>query len=198
MVKSTGLILVRNAAYLGHNLVPMVVLMAPFMAILIQLVANYGYQPAKVGDVELLTATFEKSLSVPITDVRLDLPAGVVLEAPPVRTSDRQVGWRLRAEGAGDPALTVTAGDERLVKPWTVGGDHKKIPVLRTKAWWEALLYPGEDMVPSDSSFYELRMHIPPRELPYLPDGELGVLTIYMVLSLAAGFALKDVFGVTL
>ena len=36
------------------------------------------------------------------------------------------------------------------------------------------------------------------RTLPYLPDGELGILLWAMVLSMFAGVALKGVFGVTL
>jgi hypothetical protein len=36
------------------------------------------------------------------------------------------------------------------------------------------------------------------RALAYLPDGEFGILMWFFVVSLAAGFALKDLFGVTL
>ena len=41
-------------------------------------------------------------------------------------------------------------------------------------------------------------MKIHTRALPYFPDGEFGILVWFLVLSLAAGFALKDLFGVTL
>jgi hypothetical protein len=36
------------------------------------------------------------------------------------------------------------------------------------------------------------------RELRFFPDGEGGILGWFFVLSLVAGFALKDVVGVTL
>jgi hypothetical protein len=36
------------------------------------------------------------------------------------------------------------------------------------------------------------------RPLAFLPDGELGILMWTLLLSVAAGFALKGVFGVTL
>jgi hypothetical protein len=36
------------------------------------------------------------------------------------------------------------------------------------------------------------------RPLRFLPDGELGILIWAMVLSMVAGVALKDFFGVTL
>ena len=122
---------------------------------------------------------------------------GVALDAPPVRTPDGEVFWRLRAETAGDHVLTLRAGDAVLEKGWAVGGKARKVPIKRTKSW-DALLYPGEAGIDSSSPFYTVALHYPERRLPWLPDGELGVLLWFFALSLVAGFALKDVFGVTL
>ena len=51
---STGKILLRNALYLGHNLLPMAVMLVPMLAVLTQLEANYAFAPSAVGTVELL------------------------------------------------------------------------------------------------------------------------------------------------
>jgi hypothetical protein len=68
---------------------------------------------------------------------------------------------------------------------------------MRTKSW-EALLYPAEAGMPSDSPLYSVDLTYPERRLAFFPDGEGGILIWFFVASLAAGFALKNRFGVTL
>src|SRR5215471_269377 len=53
VLTSTGRALGQNLLYLGHNIVPMLVMFVPMMAMLVQLVAHYAYAPVPVGAVEL-------------------------------------------------------------------------------------------------------------------------------------------------
>ncbi len=197
VLKSTGKILVKNVIYVSHNLTPMAVMLIPMVAIMVQLVAHYGYEPSKAGDVELLQVRLDPVASVSTRDVSLSLPEGVALEAPMVRTADGRVFWRLRAEKTGDHVLQVKVGDETFDKGWAVGGDLRKVPVKRLRNW-EALLYPGEAAIPAGAPLLSIELASNTRPLDYLPDGEGGILIWTMVLSLLAGIALKDAFGVTL
>jgi hypothetical protein len=194
---STGKIVLRNALYLGHNLLPMAVMLVPMLAVLAQLEANYAFDPAPVGSVELLEVKLDPKQGVSPREVRLELPPGVALDAPPVRTADGEAFWRLRAETAGDHVLSLRVGDETLTKTWSVGGEPRKVPVMRTKSW-EAFLYPGEAALPRSSAVHTVSLPYPERDLGALPGGELGILATFFGLSLVAGFALKGVFGVTL
>jgi len=199
VIVSTGKILAKNALYIGHNVVPMIVMIVPMMAIAIQLVANYALDPVDPGTVQVLEVKLDlEQTDASTREVALDLPAGIALEAPPVRTKDA-VFWRIRADEAGDHTLSIRVGDEVVEKGLAVGGDHRKVPVMRTKSW-DMLLYPGEDGLPGGSPVYEVRLGTPypTRDLGWLPGGEMGILMSFLVLSLAAGFALKAVFGVTL
>jgi hypothetical protein len=195
---STAKILLKNLLYLGHNMLPMVVMIVPMMAILIQLVAVYGLDPIEPGTTQLLKAKLDPAhSSVPATQVRLDLPPGIVLDAPPVRTADGEIAWRLTMAEPGDHTVTLHVGGAEIRKQLAVGGERRKIPALRTKSW-EGLLYPGEDMLPSDSPVSEIRTAYPTRDLGWMPGGEGGILLTFFVLSIAAGLALKGVFNVTL
>jgi hypothetical protein len=194
---STGKILLRNVVYLGHNLLPMVVVLAPMLAVLTQLEANYAFAPGRVGSVELLRVEVDAKAGVAPREVRLELPAGVVLDAPPVRTPDGEVFWRLRAEAEGDHVLSLRMGEQTITKTWAIGGAHRKVPVKRTKSW-DALLYPGEPALPADSPLRTVSLAYPERDLGLLPGGELGILALFFGVSLVAGFALKGRFGVTL
>jgi hypothetical protein len=194
---STVKIVLRNALYLGHNLLPMAVMLVPMLAVLAQLEANYAFAPAPVGAVELLEVKLDPKQASPPRELRLELPPGVALDAPPVRTADGEAFWRLRAEAPGDHVLALHVGDETVTKTWSVGGAPRKVPVLRTKSW-EAFLYPGEAPLPRSSAVETVSLPHPERDLGALPGGELGILATFFGVSLLAGFALKGVFGVTL
>ena len=194
---STGKIFLRNGIYLAHNLLPLLVLLLPMLAVLAQLEANYAFAPAPVGSVQLLVARMDEKDTGAAREVRLELPAGVVLDAPPVRTPDGEIFWRLRAEAPGDHVLSLMVDGETITKRWAVGGEPRKVPLLRTKSW-EAFLYPGEPALARSSPLETVSLVYPEREIDLLPDGELGILATFFAVSLLAGFALKGPFGVTL
>ncbi len=195
---STARAMGQNLLYLGHNLLPMVVMFVPMMAVLVQLVAHYALAPVPPGSVELLTVRLDPAVTrLRATELRLDLPDGVVLDAPPVRTPDGEVVWRVRAVTEGDYTLRIHAGDQVIDKGLAVGGAPRKVPVMRTKSWL-GFLYPGESAMPSGSPLYSVDLPYPDRPLAFFPDGESGILLWFLVASLAAGFALKGPFGVTL
>lgn len=193
---STAKALGQNALYLAHNLLPMLVMFVPMMALVVQLVSHYALDPVPLGSVELLNVKLDPAMKTKPTDVRLELPDGVALDAPPVRTPDGEVVWRLRAETEGDHVLRILVGEQVLEKKLAVGGAPRKVPVMRTKSW-EQLLYPAEGAIPSESPLYSVDLHYPDRPLYFFPDGEGGILLWFFVASLAAGIALKNRFGVT-
>jgi hypothetical protein len=195
---STLKIIAKNALYIGHNLMPMVVMFVPMMTILFQLEATYAFAPVPVGTVDLLRVKLDpEHAAVPATAVTLELPPGLVLDAPPVRTAGGEIAWRLRAEAPGDHVVTLKVGDQAVTKRIAVGGDQRRVPVLRTKSW-EGFLYPGEEALPGDSPVESIRWDYPERDLGWFPGGEGGILAAFFVLSIAAGLALKGLFGVTL
>jgi len=204
VLASCGKVLFRNGAYLGHNLLPMLVIFPPLMAVLCQLEARYAHDPIPTGSVKLLTVDLDQdhpdvatSASGLADTVKLVLPDEIELDAPPVHTADGRVAWRLRIKEAGDFVLRLHVGDEVVEKGLAVGGPARKVPVLRTKGW-EGFLYPGEPALRNDSQVYRISLPYPERKLAGLPDGELGILATFFGLSLLSGFALKDLFGVTL
>ena len=197
VLRSTGMIVLKNFVYLGNHMLPMVIMLGPFVVILAQLVANYAYDPSPPGAVELLHVQLDPDAGVSPRDATLGLPDGVVLDAPPVATADHQVFWRLRAEQPGDHVLRVSIDGTEYEKGWAVGGDARKVPLRRLRGL-EAILYPGEPALPGDGPVLAIELGMHPRTLGPLPAGELGIVLWTFVISLGAGFAVKGVFGVTL
>jgi hypothetical protein len=197
VLRSTGQILVKNFVYLGNHMVPMLIMLGPFVVILAQLVANYAYDPSPPGAVELLHVRLDPEAGVSGRDASLALPDGVALDAAPVATADHQVFWRLRAEQPGDHVLRVSIAGAEYEKGWAVGGNARKVPLRRLRGL-EAILYPSEPALPADGPVLAIELGVHPRALGPLPAGELGIVLWTFVLSLVAGFAVKGVFGVTL
>jgi len=197
VLRSTGMILLKNFVYLGNHMLPMVIMLGPFVVILAQLVANYAYDPAPAGAVELLHVQLDPEAKVAAREATLALPDGVALDAPPVATADHQVFWRLRADAPGDHVLRVKVAGTVYEKGWAVGGGARKVPLRRLRGL-EAILYPGEPALPADGPVLAIELGVHPRALGPLPAGELGIVLWTFGLSLIAGFAVKGVFGVTL
>ena len=191
---STAKALGQNMLYLGFNIFPMVVMFLPMTAVLVQIVSNYAYSPVPVGEPVLVEVQMADKAAA--AAVSLTAPEGVTVEAGPVSSPDGFAAWRVRAP-AGDYSLSLASGSETETKGLAVGGEPRKLPIMRTNTW-EAFLYPGEEALSGDSAFETIRIRYPDRDLPLFPNGESGILGWYFVFSLAAGFALKDRFGVTL
>lgn len=196
VLKSTGNILVKNTWYVSQSLLPMAVMIVPMVLIMVQLVSHYAYAPAPKGSVELLRLTLDPEAGVSPRDVSLELPPGVALDAPVVRTADGRVFWRLRAQQEGDHLLRVKVGAETFEKAWAVGGGPRKVSSKRVRGW-EALLYPAEPVIPAGAPVLALELDTGTRSLGWFPDGEFGILMWTLVWSLVAGFALRGAFGVT-
>lgn len=193
---STARTLGQNLLYLGFNIVPMIVMFIPMTAVLVQIVSNYAYSPLRPHESVLIEVQLsERSAAAPV-GIALTAPAEVVVEAGPISTADGFVAWRISAP-EGDYSLSLTAQGETQEKGLAVGGQPRKLPIMRTSTW-EAFLYPGEAALSGDSVFETIRVRYPDRDLPVFPNGEGGLLVWFFVFSLGAGFALKDRFGVTL
>lgn len=197
VLKSTGQGLAQNARYLGYNVLPMLVMFVPMTIILVQIVANYAYDPLQRGDVQLLEVALAPGAGVRPREVSASFPDAVAVQAGPLRTPDGRVFWRLEMLEDGDHTIAIRAGDETEEKAVTVGDGPRKVPVMRTKTW-EALLYPGEAALPSGSIFETIRLSAPERNLAPFPSGEGGILLWFFGASLAAGFLLRKRLGVTL
>ncbi|GJM21037.1 MAG: hypothetical protein DHS20C15_09520 [Planctomycetota bacterium] len=200
VVLSTLKILWKNALYIGHNVMPMIVMFIPMMTILFQLEANYALDPVQPGTQLALTVELDRSVTdASQRDIQIAVPAGVTLGRS-VRARPGHAIFDLVADEPGDHEIQLTIDGVTETKGLAVGGEPRKVPYLRTKSW-EGYLYPGEAALDGDSPFKDMRFgkgQLPDRDLGVMPGGEGGILMVFFVLSIAAGLALKGVFGVTL
>lgn len=191
-------ILLWTMKYLRHSMIPMVIVMIPVIAILIQLNLHYARRPLGVGERTLVKVTVRDAESLG-REMNVGLQAGeeLEIETPGVRMPDaREVAWRVRGVAPGRFDLVVTTGNDAVAKKMAVGGRPEGVCSLRTGAHWLTnLLYPGEAPIPGPSAIESIQILYPELDIS-LFDWSMNWLILFFVLSLVFGFALKGALGV--
>ncbi len=190
-------ILRHNMAYLGHALLPMAVMIVPFVLILIQVESRFAFRSLEPGEAALLTVTLDSDEPVSQLPVELRLPADLVRETPALRIDQSdEVVWRVRGEQAGVHEIVIAVGDDEIRKRVVVGANGTWVATdLYRASDWGTLLYPQEPALADDGPARALQLSYP-RAL-----GEFaGLSTASWILfgsSILFGFALRGVVGVT-
>jgi hypothetical protein len=191
-------VMVWTVKYLRHSLVPMLILMAPTILILIQLNYHYASRPLRVGEQTLVKVKLrETDLLARGGELTLTAPATVKVETESVRIPElREVCWRVRGVAPGRAELTVSDGKEQVSKRIAVGGRLEGVSTLRTgENWLASLLYPGEAPIPPQSAVQSIEVLYPDLDIR-LWSLHLDWLILFLVLSLAFGYACKGLLGV--
>jgi len=198
VLRAQGKVLRYNFVYLGHNLVPMVFLILPFILVVMNLDPRFRFDPAKAGDPTYLTVTLREGVDVAALDVTLEAPEGIRVESPGVRVPEkRTVDWRLRPERDGQYTLTIRAGDDVQTKRLVVG---ERVKMLAPKREGGSLLYqmanPGEPPIPKASPIEEIHLSYARTQTIPVLGIDMHWIFVFLLVSLAFGFAIKGTLGV--
>jgi uncharacterized membrane protein (DUF106 family) len=199
MFSAIGNVIRNNVQYLRHSLRPLLFIIVPVLIIMVQLGIRYGNQPFGPGDVTIVTAELREGVRATDLDLDLTSPMGLRVLSPPLRIdSKREIDWKLQALMPGTHEISMRVGDDVFTKSVAVGPERRVSTlsdVRPTAGTWSAFLYPAEAPIPRGSVVQAIRVRYPPREL-----GLFGLnihwLIAFFVVSVAAGFALKGVFGI--
>jgi uncharacterized membrane protein (DUF106 family) len=186
----------QTLTYMRHALVPMLIMIVPVLLILVQLNLNYARRPLEPG--EQTTVKVKTREASTVSSVVLEAPDGIAVETEGVRISTlREVAWRVRGEEPGNHLLRVRAGEGPPVeKELRVGGGWAATSELRTgKGILDELLYPGEPPIDGSAAIESIEVIYPGLETKVL-GWNLNWMVVFFVVSIAAGFAFRNVLGV--
>lgn len=193
-------ILIWTLKYLKHSVFPMIIIMIPVMAILIQLNLHYAMAPLGVDEQTLVKVKFRDAETLARdTAITLQTADGLEIETDGVRIpEEREVSWRVRGIAPGRFDLTVNAGDESITKTMAVGGRVEGVSSLRAgDHWLTNLMYPGESPIPKQSAIESIEVLYPPLDISFFGWG-MNWMILFFVLSMIFGFAFKDTLGVSI
>jgi hypothetical protein len=186
-------VFVQLFPYLGHNVMPVFVLIVPFFVVCAQLNAHYGYSALLPGDRPVVTIGLAEGTDLSTVEI---VPGdGVVLDSRLVRIPSRnEVSARLRIEKQGEPVITVNADGESIEKKVNARSGVHRVSHLRSANWVDLLLYPGEAALPGTTVEW-VSVDTPLATMAFL-GLDLHWIIWFLILSMVAAFALKGVFGV--
>jgi len=187
----------HNVGYIGHMLIPALGMSLPLVLMMTRLDAYYGYQKLAVGKVAIVTMTMagdgDASRELPV----LTAPEGIQVETPAVRVLPlRQVSWRIRATGAASGDLRIRVGAETVAKRIEAGEGASMISRLRGSSWTDALLHPVEPRM-SVAGVQSVEVNYKAAEVS-MGGVTTHWLVWFLLVSMVAGYVLKNPFGVVL
>ncbi|MHC4823132.1 MAG: hypothetical protein ACYTEP_03845 [Planctomycetota bacterium] len=213
VMRSLGSTLTWNFSYLGLNLLPMVVLAAPFMIVWFQLNALYAYQPVAAGSEQMVVVELSEEVANP-AEVVVTLPSGEVLDsrvnlakryntADPPEQQAATLLLRYTPGTAGAQELSFSYAGETVTKTVEVDTDPRRLARIRTSdplggfvAAVDPIVYFGDPVLPADSFVQTITVDYGTAPLGFLGGGEISIMIWFVVVSMAVGFGLKGVFGV--
>lgn len=191
-------ILGHSLRYMGYALLPMAVMLLPFILIMVQIESRFAFQGLEPGDsVILAVAVDEQQQRVKQTDYRLELPQGLTQETPAVRIlASGEVVWRIRADEPGDYTATIRAGEGVIEKHIMVGEQLTRLaPSVYRADDFRTLGFPAEPALAADQPIAGISVDYPRAR------GEFAGLSsaswLLFLFSIIFGFALRGVLGVT-
>lgn len=200
MLSSIGSVARSNLQYLRHSLRPIVFLIVPVIIIMVQLGIRYQNEPFMPGQDSVVTLKFRDGVLPSETPVELVGQMGARPVSLPLRVdATGEVQWLLSPRLPGQHMISFAVGGSEVVTKTVSVGPERSIGVLsevRARAGtWDAFLYPGEKPIPRDSVVESITLDYPQRRLLLL-GLNVNWLLAFFVVSVAAGFALKGVFGI--
>jgi hypothetical protein len=196
-LRAQGKILRYNMKYLWHALLPMAVMIGPFILMLIQLESRFAFRGLELGESTILTVEVVGEPPPSQRRARLELPPGVLAETPALRVDQRgEVIWRLSAGVAGQHLITVLVDDARAEKLLSASGDRSGVsPSVYRPNDFSTLLYPVESPLPGDSPIQAVHLTYPRDRAEF--GGLSSASWIFFGATLVFGFALRGPLGVT-
>lgn len=186
-----------NFRYLGLTLPALVVLTIPMVITLAQLDSRFARRPLEPGETTVLSVTVSEGSDLAGLD--LVVPDGVLIEAGPV--SDGLAGakaWRLGVVDPGAHEIVIERdGQPVATRTLQAGVDLVQVNEKSEPGLLAPWLAPGARPLSGDSGLSELTLRYPDRSTRYLGI-ELDWLVAFMILSLLAGLAVKDVLKVSI
>jgi hypothetical protein len=191
---------VANLRYLRWSLPALAAMIVPMVLILAQLDARFGHRPFQPGETTLVTVRLADDQRALARDLILTPPAGVTVDARPVRDPGAgAVTWRVKVGAAGSGDLVIGLPDGRTVAKRLVAGEGapRLARVRERESLRRVFLNPAEAPLPGDQPVVSVALILPARDLVYA-GVRTNWLVALIVFSLLFGIAVKDVLRVRL
>lgn len=188
--------LVRGTVrYIGVMLKPTLILVLIFAPVIVLLDPYFGWEPLRPQQPFLMKVVVAEPNS--LDGVSLELPAGIVSSAPPVRIpSEQEIVWRLVAEKNGTYPVRIVANRELIWKPVVVSAGLVRVSA---SSWrrdsWQRWSEPGAATLPTGAPVRSIVVGYDPREIN-VGFFQTNWIIVFFVICIAAALLFKKALHV--
>ena len=195
VLSSYGRIIRSTGRYLRLAFKPLLFVAIPLTILIVQLDRYLGWTPIPVGQAFMVKAHAAEGDA--LDAIQINLPRELSTTAPAVHIAEsREVVWRLVARQSGHYHVEIGGSGEALSKTICVASGLDRVSPVRLKdRSWERWFVSGEPALPANSPIQSIEVVYPARNIRFL-GFDWNWIWLFFVLSLAAGFLFKTIFGI--
>jgi hypothetical protein len=181
--------------YLKLAFKPLLYVIVPITLLMVQVDRYLGATPIAVNAPFLLTV--HTTTGEALNEATLELPAEITMTAPPVHVvAENEVVWRLAGVKEGRYALKISTGAQSVEKAVCIGGDLPRISTIRLRGkFWERMFSSAEPVIPGDNPIESMSINYPERDIAVAGYG-MNWIWMFFILSMVAGFIVKELLGI--
>lgn len=200
MFRALGRLLGHSGRRLCYSLLPMLVMIVPFVLLLTHLAVWYEYRPLAVGESAVVELQLADGPWEEYRDVPLEASEEIAVETKALRDADEKaVYWRIRVTQPEPGELHWQLGATQVDKQVAVADPaHSFCPVSVRRAgpgFWDRLLYPGEDAFDAGSPVRGITIYLEPRSTPIF-GWDVPWWATLLVVSIVAALLVRPLVGV--
>jgi hypothetical protein len=171
------------------------------LIIMAMLAVRYEHRPFKPGETSVVAVKVTDPSWTRGDQVQLRGSAGVEVASPPLRIPSRsEIDWQIRAQQAGSHDLTVVTPRGEVVKKIHIADGRVALSAIAPARGGAGsglfLEYPAEPPLSKSTGLRGIEvLDWPRRDLRLFGLG-INWLVAFFILSLIAGFSVKDLLGV--
>lgn len=164
-------LLAANARLMRCVAAPSLALLIPYWLLLGATNSYFGHAPLQPGASSVVTLQCRHPADITVARIRLDAPAGLVVETPPVRIpAEAQICWRIRAQAPVAGFLRVNYDGRVITKRVSSAAGLQFLSGFRGGTLGSFLLHPEESPIldPAVQSIYFAYPRATMLDLPWL------------------------------
>lgn len=195
LLRAEGRVFASIGRYLGHSLLPMILMLPVFLLLLIQIESRFSFRGLAADEQALVTVGVASDQPVSRIPVNLVAEEGLRVATPALRAdSSGEIYWRVQAVAPGPHSMKLRIGNEQADR--IISGEGSGAMTMAYRASdMRTLLYPRAAALPSNGPVKTLAIEYPRASGEFAGLSSLSWLFFGMVMVFA--FALRRLFDVS-
>lgn len=162
LLAAEGRVFAYIGRYLGYSLVPMLVMLPPFLLMMIQIESRFAFRGLAQDEQALITVRYASGRPVSSLPVDIETDTGLQVATPALRADTLgEIYWRLHALASGTHELRLRVDGEQVHRVVKADASSGVMSASYRASDVRSLLYPRETALPPDGSIVALIIDYP-------------------------------------